>query len=108
MFKRMSIKNKTIFGIVLILVGLCFSVIWIFYPGEIFSLISLLTGLCLISTGALMLDNVRNERYKIKYGRELYPKIDKKIVAEMAVIYVLVRISIGLIIFVIASYFVFR
>ena len=97
MLKNMSIKNKTIFGIVLILVGLCFSLLWICYPGSIFALVCLLTGLCWISTGALLLDNVRNERFKLKYGENLYPKINKKIVAEMAIIWILIKISIGIV-----------
>ncbi len=108
MLNNMSIKNKAIFAVVLILIGLCFSLLWIYYPGTIFALVSLLTGLCLISTGALMLDNVRNERFKLKYGEDLYPKINKKIVAEMAVIWILIRLSIALIISVIVSYFAFK
>ena len=37
MIKEMTVKNKSIFGFITIIIGICLSIPWAFYPGTIFA-----------------------------------------------------------------------
>ena len=108
MIKEITVRYKIIFGFLTIIIGICLSYPWIYYPGTIFALVSLLTGMCFIATGALFLDIARNERFKQKHGEELWHPTGWKTAAVYILVRVLVRVIIALVVLVFVTFFMFK
>jgi uncharacterized membrane protein HdeD (DUF308 family) len=81
---KASPKRKMMDGILLLILGLILFIPWIISPGKIYALVSLLIGVCFFIAGILLIERARNEKFKEKYGEDIwYPPFWKSILVFM-------------------------